>query len=328
MVVEAMNRFDKISVIMLTYNRESFISNAIQSIINQNFDNFEFIIIDNGSTDLSGEIAEAYAARDSRLRIVHIPKSNIGTGRNTGLDLASGNYVTFIDDDDTAEPDMLEFLYQLAINYNADISICGSLREENGKILPNYVYEECLVMDTEQAMVELLKRKRYGMGSPTKLWKRTIFEKIRFPVQGKYEDIFTVYKLFAESAVTVAQGIPKYCIKRHTGNNSSFMSSDRFLTAEQLEEYFTAYRERTAYLSEKFPAIADYVRYSEWSFYISMCNKILSNHLSACRRQLDYTYKALAVNYDEFSRSPYLEPFERDYLNFYLPEGKIGIWED
>ena len=68
-----------ISVIMLTYNRENMVGRAIESILNQTYQNFEFIIVDNGSTDQSGKIADSYAEKDSRIKVIHIPKSNIGT---------------------------------------------------------------------------------------------------------------------------------------------------------------------------------------------------------------------------------------------------------
>ena len=98
----------EISVSMLTYKREICVGRAIESIISQSFQDFEFIIVDNGSTDHSGKIAEKYAKEDPRIQVVHIPKSNIGMGRNVGLDAARGTYITFIDDDDVAERDMLE----------------------------------------------------------------------------------------------------------------------------------------------------------------------------------------------------------------------------
>ena len=77
-----------ISVIMLTYNRESFVSHAIESILAQTYRDFEFIVVDNGSTDSSGQIADEYAARDSRIRVLHRDRGNIGAGRNTELDAA------------------------------------------------------------------------------------------------------------------------------------------------------------------------------------------------------------------------------------------------
>ena len=74
----------KISVIMLTYNREKLVNRAIESILNQTETDFEFIIVDNGSSDNSGKIADEYAKRDSRIKVIHREKGNIGSGRNTG----------------------------------------------------------------------------------------------------------------------------------------------------------------------------------------------------------------------------------------------------
>ena len=115
-----------ISVIMLTYNREKLVGRAIECILAQTYRDFEFIIVDNGSSDRSGAVADEYAAKDSRIRVIHRERGNIGSGRNAGLDAAKGEYIAFIDDDDTCTPDFLQFLYDLAFENNADISICGA----------------------------------------------------------------------------------------------------------------------------------------------------------------------------------------------------------
>ena len=94
-----------ISVIMLTYNRETLVRRAIESILAQTYLNFEYVIVDNGSTDRSGAIADEYATKDARIRVIHRERGNIGAGRNTGLDAAKGEYIAFVDDDDWAEPD-------------------------------------------------------------------------------------------------------------------------------------------------------------------------------------------------------------------------------
>lgn len=309
---------NKVSVIMLTYNREDLVGRAIESILSQTMTDFEYIIVDNGSSDRSGEIAEEYAKKDSRIKVVHIPKSNIGTGRNTGLDLATGEYITFIDDDDTAEPDMLEFLYNLAVENGADISLSGSTKEVEGEFLPNCVFEEKLLMTPEEAVVTLLKRKKYNAAMPSKLLRKELFDKIRFKTEGKYDDISVVYKYFAEAKKVAVHGIPKYCFWRHPGNNSAFTTNDLLLTPEQLDEYFDAFRERTEYLSAKLPDIADYAQYSEWSYMISMCNKISKNNLVSCQKQLDFVKKELAEHYDEFYDSPHTQEFEREFMRKYI----------
>lgn len=313
-----MDQMVRVSVIMLTYNREALVGRAIESILAQTMEEFEYIIVDNGSTDKSGEIAEEYAKKDSRIRVLHIPKSNIGTGRNAGLDVAKGEYITFIDDDDTAEPDMLEFLYELAKEAGAEISVCGSVKETDGELSPNCVFEEKLTMTPEEAVATLLERKKIKTGMPAKLVKRELFEKVRFPEEGKYEDIRTTYKYFAIANCVVAQGSPKYRVLRHIGNNSAFTTNDVLLTPEQLDEYFDAFRERTEYLSKKLPKIADYAQYSEWSYMISMCNKISRNKLVSCQKQLEFVKRELTEHYEEFYGSEYIEEFEKEFMREYI----------
>lgn len=308
-----------ISVIMLTYNREAFVPRAIESILGQTFTDFEYIIVDNGSTDRSGIIADEYAAKDSRIRVIHRSRGNIGSGRNVGLDAAKGQYVAFVDDDDLAEPDMLAFLYALCKRYYADISFCGSMKEVSGDIVPNCVFEGQRLFTPDEAVYELLERKKLNAATPTKLFHRSLFKQLRFSETGKYDDISLVYKLFATADRVAGHGIPKYCFCRHAGNNSGFTGADAMLTPTQLEEYFAVYRERTAWLCERLPAIADYVRYSEWSFYISMLNKIVLAGLSVkLKDQMNYLRAALTRHFDVFYQSAYLKDFEQNNLERYF----------
>lgn len=307
-----------VSVIMLTYNREKMISRAVESILNQTYKEFEYIIVDNGSTDQSGVIADQYAKQDKRVKVLHINRSNIGIGRNTGLDACTGEYVTFIDDDDWVEPDMLEFLHQLALQYDADISLCGSVKEIDGKIMPNCTFDEKLIMSPDEAVINLLKRKKYNAAMPSKMLKRTLFDKIRFSVEGKYDDITVVYKYFAEAKKVVGYGLPKYCFYRHSGNNSAFTTNDYLITPQQLDEYLKAFRERTIYLSEKLPQISEYAQYSEWSYMISMCNKINTANLLECHRQLERMKKELQKKYNKFYNSPYITEQEKIYMKKYI----------
>ena len=160
-----------ISVIMLTYNREALVSRAIESILAQTCRDFEFIIVDNGSTDRSGQIAEEYAARDARVRVLHRRRGSIGAGRNTGLNAARGDYIAFIDDDDWAEPDFLEFLLGLIQESGADVAICGAADK---------AFDEKKVMTAEEALIELMWRRKYNMAFPTKLFRRELIDGMSF----------------------------------------------------------------------------------------------------------------------------------------------------
>lgn len=303
-----------ISVIMLTYNRQNYVEKAIESILGQTYENFEFTIVDNGSEDNSGKICDIYAQEDKRIRVIHTSRGSIGYGRNIGLNESKGQYITFIDDDDVAYPEMLEYLMELIRKGNFDISICGSHRSENGIISDKYVFDDIREFIGVQGVKELLKREIYNSANPTKLFKRRLFENIRYDEEGKYDDIKVMYKLFAVAKGVIVGGKPLYRFNRHSSNNSGFITKSELLFPEQLDEYFKAFRERTAYLSEIFPEEADFFKYTEWSYLISMYDKIVANNLKNCHLQKDYIMHELKEVYNECNKSIYINNREKEIL--------------
>lgn len=298
-----------ISILMLTYNRENLVSRAIESILRQTYSNFEFIIVDNGSTDKSGQIADEYAKQDSRIRVIHRSKGTISAGRNTALDAAQGDYIAFIDDDDWAEPDFLEFLLDLALENQADVAICGAADK---------VFDEKRVMSAEEALIELMWRKKYNVAFPTKLFHRNMFSSIRFPEDKTFDDIALMYKLLAEANRVAYHGLPKYTFYRHEGNNSSWTTHHEQLTPEILQEYLHAYRTRTEWLSERFPNSAGTFAYFEWSFMISMVEKIDRYHLKDCFPLQSKIVFTLSENLEQFVNSPHILDFEVEWCHKYI----------
>lgn len=298
-----------ISVIMLTYNREHMVERAIVSILNQTYRDFEYIIVDNGSTDRSGQIAEEYAARDGRIQVIHRERGNIGAGRNTGLDTARGEYITFVDDDDWAEPDFLEFLLNLLEENKADVAICGAASKN---------FDEKKIMTAEEALIELMWRKKYNMAFPTKLFRREMAENIRFPEGGIHDDIALMYRLLAEAGTVAYHGLPKYTFYRHDGNISAWTTNHSLLNAGTLEEYLAAYRRRTQWLQEKFPGRATAWQYFEWSFMISMVEKVTRLKISECEVQLAHMKGELSAHRMEFLNSPEILEFEKEWMERYV----------
>jgi glycosyltransferase involved in cell wall biosynthesis len=283
-------------------------------VLTQTFTDFEFILVDNGSPNRAGIICDEYADRDGRISVIHKSRGNIGSGRNTGLQAAKGDFIVFVDDDDTAEPDMLDFLYNLANKYEADISICGSWYSTDGILTAKFVFDEILELNTEQAIIELLKRKYFNIASAAKMFKRSIIPEHPYSESGMIDDITTVYKIFAEARKVVAQGIPKYSFHRHEGNLTAFSTDFRLLTPEILVEYLDAYRKRTIFLSERFPAVKNYFQYTEWSFMLSMCEKINWHNLANCGKPLTFMLSELEQNRDIFLRSPWTQEFEKEWM--------------
>lgn len=298
-----------VSVLMLTYNRENLVSRAIESILNQTYSNFEFIIVDNGSTDKSGQIADEYAQKDSRIRVIHRDKGTISAGRNTALDAAQGDYLAFIDDDDWVEPDFLEFLLNLAVKNQADVAICGTSDKS---------FDERIIMNAEEALIELMWRRRYNVGFPTKLIRKHLLVDRRFPDEIRFDDIALMYQILANTDTVAYHGLPKYHVYRHDGNNSSWTTHHEQLTPEILQEYLHAYRTRTEWLSERFPSSADTFSYFEWSFMISMVEKIERLRLTSCYPLLDRMKENLRHYFQQFYNSIHLQPYEKEWMDTYI----------
>ena len=299
----------EISVIMLTYNRENLVSRAIKSMLEQTFRDFELIIVDNGSSDNSGVIADAFAQQDPRVRVVHRCRGSIGAGRNTGLDVVRGKYVTFCDDDDYVEVDYLEFLYTLLESNDADISICGRSTK---------CFDCKLMMDGETAIKECLRRRYYTVGLPTKLIRRELFADLRFSESDRFDDIgFTPY-LFSKANRVVYHGIAKYIVDRTSNNNSSWTQNYALLDAKTLSEYLRVYRKRTCFLCDKYPDNTDLWWYYELSFKISMVEKINRYSLVDCHVLLADMVNDLRESRERFLQFPWTQDFERDWMNKYV----------
>lgn len=299
----------EISVIMLTYNREKLISQMIECILSQTFDNFEFIIVDNGSTDKSGKIADNYAEMDSRINVIHRNKGSIGSGRNTGLDFAKGKYIAFVDDDDTCDKDFLDFLYKLIIDNNADAAICGATWSDN---------DEKRIMQPQEAVEMLLWRKNYNVAFPTKLFKAELFIKNRFLETGKYDDIYLMPKILASAELIAYHGISKYSFNRHDNNNSAWTQHHELLDNDTLTEYLKVYDERTAWLSEIFPEKTEIWHYFNYSFMISMVDKISRYNLIGCFDTRKLLIDCLKKNKSEFYECKWISDTEKKWMECFI----------
>ena len=119
----------QISVIVPVYKAEKFIEHCVDSILNQTYRNIEVILIDDGSPDLCPEICDQYAVKDSRVRVLHKENGGVSSARNAGLDIARGEYITFVDSDDYLEPCMYEMMLNKAISYECDVVMCDCMKD-------------------------------------------------------------------------------------------------------------------------------------------------------------------------------------------------------
>lgn len=122
----------KVSIIVPIYCVEKYLQECVDSLLKQKLQEIEIILVDDGSPDKSGEIADDYAKRDERVKVIHQMNGGLGPARNTGIKAASGEYVGFVDSDDWVKPEMYETLYEVAVRNNADIVVSGHCDVTNG----------------------------------------------------------------------------------------------------------------------------------------------------------------------------------------------------
>ena len=118
----------KVSVVVPVFNVKDYLVSCVDSILTQTYHNLEIILVDDGSTDGSSEICDQLAARDKRMKVLHKENGGLSDARNAGLDVVTGNYIAFVDSDDTIESDMIESLVDLMECYNADVTSCRFTR--------------------------------------------------------------------------------------------------------------------------------------------------------------------------------------------------------
>ena len=118
-----------ISVIIPVYNSEKFLNRCVDSVLKQSYKELDIILIDDGSSDKSGEMCDQYAQMDKRVRVIHQKNRGVSAARNSGLDVAIGDYCTFVDSDDYIESEMYQSMIDIAEQYNCDVIMCDCVKE-------------------------------------------------------------------------------------------------------------------------------------------------------------------------------------------------------
>lgn len=185
-----------ISIIVPVYNVKNYLEKCLQSICGQTYKNLEIILIDDGSSDGSGELCDLFAQRDGRIKVIHQTNAGQSAARNRGLAVAQGEFLGFVDSDDWIEPDMYEFLYHLLKANGADISICSHYRDKGGKSVAKYASGEQFVFTRDEAVRALAVDKHVRNYMVDKLFKRSLFAGIVFPVNRVFEDLAICYRVF------------------------------------------------------------------------------------------------------------------------------------
>lgn len=267
------NKKSLISVLVAIYNVEKYLPQCIDSILTQTYHNLEIVLVDDGSTDNSGKICDEYAAKDSRVKVIHKKNGGLVSARNAGLDVATGKYIGFVDGDDWIEPQTYQSALELIEKYQADIVKWGKKQALHKKITPIKLLGKPGVYEGKEiteVLVHIIKGDTVDPNIVSCLFKREIIEryKLRTPVgvdQGEDLYFITLYLLHTQRLFLNLQ-LYWYNYRQNPMSLTKRYSSTYFSKVEKLvlsyEKILLATKEPTAYLE------AFYYRLNSTIFYV------------------------------------------------------------
>lgn len=196
----------KVSVVVPVYNVELYLEKCINSILKQTYSDFEILLIDDGSTDHSGELCDRFAVLDKRIRVIHQKNEGLAEVRNIGIKNAKGSYILFVDSDDWIDQITIEKCLSIIEKYNADIvcfrfikEYCDKTHKEN----KSYAGDDIKILNKKEALELLFYPKYVDTITCNKFVKREMFEGVIYPKGKLHEDLFTTYKFVANAETIV-----------------------------------------------------------------------------------------------------------------------------
>lgn len=211
----------KISVIIPVYNIEKYVEKSIRSVLCQDYKNLEIIIINDGSTDSSGQICTQLAGEDSRIVLINQENMGLSSARNIGLEYATGEYIGFVDGDDWIDKDMYSTMLRQALDSDADIVSCNfQMVDENDKVVKKI---DNMITNSKRLFTNSINALDYFIESDNiavwnKLYKRYMFDAIRFPVGLTFEDAYIMHIIVEQAKKVVVLKDVKYKYLQRNGS--------------------------------------------------------------------------------------------------------------
>ncbi len=246
-----------LSIILPVYKVEKYLPDCLNSLLAQTFSDYELICVNDGSPDNSRKILASYAEKDSRIRIIDQENQGLSAARNAGIEVARGDYLYFIDSDDYAHPQLLEFLYRAVTENRADISCCGYV-ETNAAAPKNYpvhLYKQSKVKVYDHPL-QVYLQKKIPVVVWCKLYKRSLFEKVRFVPGIYFEDlVFSPEIMDQASRLVMLKDKLYYYLQR----GDSITGTK--LTPRKINDYMILIRKINNYFAAENPEMLPNVRH-------------------------------------------------------------------
>lgn len=262
-----------LSVVVPVYNVEKFLKPCIESILCQSFTDYELILVNDGSKDRSGEICNYYSKKDNRIKVIHKNNGGLSSARNAGIDIASGEYIAFIDSDDYIRNDMFEILTKLAIENKADIVQCEykKVYDNIKKYFKNNINDEVKLVNNLEVLSWLYNNQRTvsTIVAWSKIYRKDLFSEIRYPNGKIHEDEFTTYKLLYKSKKIVYTNQELYFYRQR---NNSIMGAkynkNRLALLEALNERLLFFKDKIYFKEIYVMTVKQYCNYLLTDYYL------------------------------------------------------------
>lgn len=265
---------DLISIIVPVYNVEAYLERCMASIQGQTYKNLEIILVDDGSTDRSGQMCDAYAQEDVRVKVVHKPNGGLSDARNAGLAVATGAYIGYVDSDDWIEWDMYERMHRACVETGSQLAACRYFSERSGAADAENGSGAVVALSREELLkIYIRGHEQYVIYNSvwSKLFQRALVKDMQFPKGRNSEDILYTTKAFCRlsRAVYLDTSLYHYVIDRE-GSIMNAAGGERMFRDE-----IPFWREHIVYIRENVSiAMGDLAAYYFWrrmlSYYLEL----------------------------------------------------------
>jgi glycosyltransferase involved in cell wall biosynthesis len=311
---------DLVSVIIPIYNAEKYLKSCIESVTNQTYTNLEIILVDDGSTDNSGEICDNYAKKDDRIHVIHKPNGGNGDARNAGLDYAHGWWIVCADNDDILNTRQIEILLNVAKKKNADIAVGGYKAigddvETIDDVLDDEMVNKTEVLnDSHLYDDKFIEKCSMILTTPwSKIYRKEMFDGVRYPLKSKHDDTWTTWKTYEKAKRVTFTPAPLYYWRQNPDSfgkgvfdESHFDGIDAYI--EQLEYYHKARKQRYVEI-----VFAEFTQDIFWCY-----NRMKEYDLDTTSLRKYHKYMRKHLNYIKLTKSLGLKQWLRyRYLAYY-----------
>ena len=289
-----------ISVIVPVYKVEKYLDRCVQSIADQTYRNLEIILVDDGSPDNCPALCDAWAEKDSRIRVIHKENGGLSDARNAGMAIATGEYIGFVDSDDFIAPEMYQLLWDRMAMDSSDIAGCGvELIFEDGSPARPLTRAGNCVLDRDAAMEAVIRESWLKQPVWYKLYRSCLIRDLSFPAGKCHEDVFWSWQAVARAQMVSVFDTPCYYYVQRSGSIMGSGYSLRRLDAVE------AKCQRLSYLEKEYPHLAAPGRI-ELLFTCLYHGQLAMLHLEGAEKQhaidqLKKTVKGTPVNMRDLS---------------------------